>query len=333
VIVAVGEQRDIIRTALGDITADMLGRTNYHEHLFQVSPLLHGDDLDDETLSGEEAQLLRESGFDTMVNATPIGLSRRPEAVARISEKTGLGVVMTTGTHREAHYAQDHWLRRSNVDVLSDMFIRDLTEAMPVDDTADSQQSASRHSGEPIRAGVLKAGIDYWSISPFEHRTLEAVARAHAHTGAPVMIHVEFCTATHEVLTLLESFGVSPHRVCLAHADRTIDPDLHVSLIERGTFLGYDGMARWKNHSDHALIDLTASVMEKAGPSQILLGGDVARRSRYVAYGGMPGLGYLGQAYIPRLTQRVGSEAVDAMVGKNAARWLTWQQSRDSLSH
>jgi len=326
-MMAASDNMAIIRTVLGDISPEMLGPTNYHEHLFQVSPLLPDDDLDDEKLSGEEAKLLRDSGFDTVVNATPIGLSRQPEAVARISEKTELRVIMTTGAHREAHYAHDHWLRHGSVDVLSERFIRDLTEAMPVDDTVHHQPQATRPSGEPIRAGLLKAGIGYWSISAFEHRTLEAVAHAHTHTGAPVMIHVEFCTATHEVLTLLESLGVSPARVCLAHADRTIDPDLHASLIERGAFLGYDGMARWKNHSDHALIDLTASVVEKAGSSQILLGGDVARRSRYVAYGGMPGLGYLGNAYLPRLRERVGNEAVDFMIGSNAARWLTWKKS------
>lgn len=314
----------IIRTVLGDISPDALGRTNYHEHLFQVSPLLPGDDLDDEMLSGEEAQSLRDSGFDAMVNATPIGLSRQPEAVARISQQKGLQVIMTTGRHREAHYAADHWLRDTGVDGLTKMFVRDLTEAMPTNDTAGSPPAATLNSGEPIRAGVLKAGIDYWSISAFEHRTLEAVAHAHKHTGAPIMIHVEMCTATHEVLTLLESFGVSPHRVCLAHADRTIDPDLHTSLIERGAFLGYDGMARWKNHSDHTLIDLTSSVIDSAGVSRILLGGDVARRSRYVAYGGMPGLEYLGSRYLPRLRQRVGDEAVEAMVGDNAKRWLTW---------
>ena len=32
----------MVRTVLGDVAADRLGRTNYHEHLFQVSPLLIG---------------------------------------------------------------------------------------------------------------------------------------------------------------------------------------------------------------------------------------------------------------------------------------------------
>ena len=35
----------MIRTVLGDIDPTTLGPTNYHEHLFQVSPLLRGDEL------------------------------------------------------------------------------------------------------------------------------------------------------------------------------------------------------------------------------------------------------------------------------------------------
>src|SRR5690606_29546269 len=40
-----------IRTVLGDVAPAELGATNYHEHLFQISPLLPGDELDDEDAS------------------------------------------------------------------------------------------------------------------------------------------------------------------------------------------------------------------------------------------------------------------------------------------
>jgi 5-phospho-D-xylono-1,4-lactonase len=35
----------VIRTVLGDIRAEELGATHNHEHAFQVSPLLPGDEL------------------------------------------------------------------------------------------------------------------------------------------------------------------------------------------------------------------------------------------------------------------------------------------------
>ncbi len=63
--------------------------------------------------------------------------------------------------------------------------------------------------------------------------------------------------------------------------------------------------------------------MVDAGAGEhILLGGDVARRTRYVAYGGMPGLAYLGDRYLPRLRDRLGADAVRLMTVDNPARAL-----------
>ena len=73
-----------VRTVLGDIAPEELGATDYHEHLVQVTPLLPGDDLDDERAKSAEAGLLVASGFQAMIDATPTGLGRDPAAVARI---------------------------------------------------------------------------------------------------------------------------------------------------------------------------------------------------------------------------------------------------------
>ena len=68
-----------VRTTAGDVDPSGLGRIDCHEHLFQVSPLLAGDELTDEAASTAEAALLLASGFETMVDATPIvTLMRRP---------------------------------------------------------------------------------------------------------------------------------------------------------------------------------------------------------------------------------------------------------------
>lgn len=317
----------VVRTVLGDVDPAMLGRVDYHEHLFQVSPLLPGDELDDEDMSREEAGLLEASGFETMVDATPFGLARDPAALARISAETGLQVVATTGRHREAHYGSDHPMQAWTTEGLASLFIRDITRGMPAADTAVFEAPdaplAETPEGSPVCAGMLKGGVDYWRISPFERTTLLAVAAAHRATGAPVMVHLEFCTAAHEVLELLAGEGVASDRVVLAHADRDPDSGLHVSLAERGAYLGYDGFARPRTRSDAELLRLTATVVERGAGDRVLLGGDVARRSRYIAYGGMPGLAYLGERYVPRLRGLVGDDAVDRMLVANPARLLT----------
>lgn len=316
----------VVRTVLGDVAAADLGRVNYHEHLFQVSPLLPGDELDDERASGAEAALLKGSGFEAMVDATPFGLGRDPAALARISAATGLAVVATTGRHREAHYGDDHPMQVWGAERLAALFTADVASGMLVDDAQVFEMPevpvARTPEGAPVRAGMLKGGIGYWSISPFERATLDALAAAHRATCAPIMVHLEFCTAAHEVLDLLAGQGVASDRVVLAHADRDPDAGLHASLAERGAYLGYDGFARPRTRSDAELLALTASVISGGGGDRILLGGDVARRTRYIAYGGMPGLAYLGERYLPRLRALVGDAAVDRMLIDNPARLL-----------
>ncbi|MDQ1514077.1 MAG: 5-phospho-D-xylono,4-lactonase [Microbacteriaceae bacterium] len=310
-----------VRTALGDIDASTLGRTDYHDHLLQVTPLLPGDELDDERLSGMEATRLADSGFDAMVDATPTGLGRNPVAVARISADAALRVVLTTGAHREEHYGSDHWLLGLSAKQLAEAFLTDVRDALPVRD-GFARAEPAEHDGQPVRAGLLKAGIGYWRISMFERRVLAAVAEVHRETGAPVMVHTEYATAAFEVLELLADGGVPADAVVLAHVDRNPDPVLHADLAAAGAYLGYDTFARAREQTDSTLVACAARAVELGAGKRILLGGDVARRSRYLAYGGMPGLEYLGRRVVPRVAAAVGEDVLRDLLVANPARLL-----------
>lgn len=310
-----------IRTVLGDIDAEELGRTDYHEHLFQVSPLLRGDELVDEQVSLREAGLLAAAGIAAMVDATPIGLGRLPEATARISAATGLAVVATTGCHRSAHYSEAGWVLELDAAGLAARMVGDISSGMPARDDAGAD-SLARHLGAPIRAGMLKVGIDYWRVDAFARRVLEAVGAAHEATNAPVMVHLEHGSAAFEVLAALADVGVAPSAVVLAHVDRNPDPGLHAELAAAGAYLGYDGPARHREHPDSVVLDCLATSVALGAGDRILLGGDVARSSRYAAAGGMPGLAYLPERFLPRLGALLGTGATERILVDNPRRLL-----------
>src|SRR5699024_10478225 len=230
----------IIRTVTGDLAPADLGATDYHEHLFQVTPLLAGEELDEEMASSSEAVALHRSGAGAMVEATPIGLGRDPAAVARIAQQTGLHA----------------------------RFRREVLEGV---------------DGAEARAGLVKAGVGLWSIGPFEQRALAAAGRLSAELGLGVMVHLEHATAAHEVLDLLATHGCPADRVALAHVDRNPDPVLHADLASRGAYLGYDGAGRYQYWPESVLIDCLAATIEAGAGERVLLGGDVARRSRSAA--------------------------------------------------
>ena len=310
----------LVRTVLGDIDPSQLGPTDYHEHLFQTTPLLPNDQLDDERASTAEALSLRQAGAIAMVEATPTGLGRRPSAVARAAVASGLHVIHTSGAHREAHYRTTHPLLREDRKDLRSRFIRDLFVGM----TDDNGDLALAPDGSPVLAGLLKIGIGYWSMTDFERRVTEVVGEISGESGLPVMVHLENGSAAHEILDLLGEHGCPPQRVALAHIDRNPDPGLMLELTARGALLGFDGPARHQRWPDSTLLECISAVVTGGGGGNILLGGDVARRSRYLAYGGMPGLRYLFDRFVPRLRNEVGDQITDQILIDNPARWLAW---------
>lgn len=303
----------VVRTVLGDLDPAALGRTDYHEHLFQASPLLPGDDLDDAAASRRETELLRDSGFDALVDLTPLGLGRNPCGVAEISRATGVHVVAATGVHRHQQYPEGHPVHEWGTETLVDMFVTELEDGFRADPFGGSELL-------DIRAGVIKVGLGYWQITPFEERVLAAAGEAHRRTGAPIVCHLELGTAAWEAADLLERRGASRDKVVLAHIDRNPDPGLHVDLAASGVYLGYDGAARAKYWPDSTLVDCLVKVAERGGGDRLLLGGDVARRTSFTAYGGMPGMAYLGHRFVPRVRAAGGEALVEALLVTNPAR-------------
>ena len=307
-----------VRTVTGDLAPGQLGRTDYHEHLFQASPLVAGDELDDLELSARETSELHAAGIETLVDLTPIGLGRNPAGLREISARTGMQIVAATGVHREAHYPAGHWVRALDEAALAKRFEHELRDGI----AAADQSAETASSG--VRAGVIKVGIGYWSISPFERRVLAATGAAHRATGAPVVCHLEMGTAGFEAASVLEAAGVRRDKLVLAHVDRNPDPGLHLELAASGVYLGYDGAGRAKYWPDSTLIDCLVAVAAGGGSDRLLLGGDVARRSSFTAYGGLPGMAYLPRRFVPRLQAAGGEELVGTVLVDNPARAFSW---------
>ena len=319
-----------IRTVLGDIDPAALGPTDYHEHLFHASPLLLGEDLDDEDASEREFTDFLGSGFAGIVDATPIGLGRNPAALARIAARTGGGIVAATGRHRDAHYPDPGWLDKRDGEAV---FVRELTVGVAADDTqyaTTDEPPLAVVDGRPVRAGIVKLGIDYWRITARERAALEAAAGAHRQTGAPLMVHTERASAALEILDLVGGQGVAASRVILAHVDRNPDPGLHAELAAAGAYLGYDGAARLKDWPESVVIDCLARLVEAGHADRVLFGGDVARRSSFRSYGGLPGLAYLGTRFVPRVGARLGEDIVRTILVDNPRRVLPWRRSEPS---
>ena len=137
----------------------------------------------------------------------------------------------------------------------------------------------------------------------------------------------------HQQIELLRRHGVSPAHVVLSHVDRNPDWMLHRDLAQTGAFLEYDGPSRIKYLPESAVMDLISKMFELGLGSQILLGGDTARRSYWKANGGSTGIAYILERFIPRLRKEgFPAQAIDAMLVGNPARAFAFRDDRKSTS-
>jgi phosphotriesterase-related protein len=318
----------IVRTVLGDIDPSVLGRTNAHEHLFIRDGLiliLEPDfRLDSEANAVSEVTDFRAYGGQAIVDTSPLGVGRDPEGLVNVSRATGVHVIAATGFHKPRYYLDSHWRNRLTAEQIAQLFVEEINAGMD----AYGFEAPFRKPAS-ARAGVIKAASEYQNFTPATRTGFEAAALAHLETGAPILTHTEMGTMAPQQLELLAKHGASPAHVVLSHMDRNPDWKLHRDLAQMGAFLEYDGPGRIKYLPENAVMDLISKMFELGLGSQILLGGDTARRSYWKANGGSTGMAYIFEQFIPRLRKEgFPAQQIDAILVDNPARAFAFRQDR-----
>ena len=200
-----GDNVGLVQTVLGAVHPDDLGVTLTHEHLLidlafhreppseaflreiyyrpvtleTVGYLKHygyanRDDaqlLDIGTAIGEIG-LYKQHGGGSVVDATSIGISRDPVALARIARATGLNIIMGSSYYVGASHPAD--MSERTEDEIFEKIVEDVTVGV---------------DGTGIRSGIIgEVGCNF-PLSDNERKVVRASGRAQAATGAPLLIH------------------------------------------------------------------------------------------------------------------------------------------------
>lgn len=315
-----------VLSVLGPVEVDgpQWGPVDAHEHLLmdgglipEKFPELHLADLE---ACVREVGDVAAAGGRVVIEATPIGLGRRPDGLAEVARRTGVVIVAATGFHKGAYYQRSHWLRTASTDRLRDLMVADLTEGI---DAAD--YSAPWVERTAVRAGVVKVATEHHAISGVQRRVLAAAAEAHLATGAPITTHAEAGTHGVQQVELLTAAGVPAGAISVGHVDKDPDPGYHAELAATGAFLVFTNPGRTKYGPDSLWIDLLARLVERGHTDRLLVGGDMAPRAMWRAYGGGPGIGWLFSGFHARLRAELGVEVARAITVRNPAAAFAWR--------
>jgi phosphotriesterase-related protein len=316
-------ERALINTTLGSLPAESLGRVNAHEHIILEGGYTTVSEpdfkLDSVEKAVQEVKIWQAAGGGAILDAQPFGCGRNVDKLVAVSQASAIPIIVTTGFQHRKFYLPDHWQYRYPNETIYDLLFAECSEG--VDSNSYDGPVVRRSS---VRAGALKVAGDYNYLHPNMVRMIGIVGRVHQVTGLPVFCHTETGTATDLLLDALEAAGVAPQRVMISHIDRNPDPWLHKRLAGRGAYLQYDSPSRAKYLPDSAAAGLMRTLFDAGLGDRLLLGGDLARRSYWRAYGGGPGLDYLLTTFTQRLCDEGFTEAELDMVWRhNPARWLT----------
>ncbi len=315
-----------VETTLGPLSVEQLGRINAHDHVIVDGGLtvIKEPDfrLDSVDKAVEELGAWKVAGGGAIVDAMPGGAGRNVEKLIAVSRAANVPIIVPTGFHRSYYYLPDHWQHRYAEEAIAELTIAECAEGVDVNNYDGPMVRRSS-----VKAGLFKVAGDYQTIHPTTQKLIRVAGRVHQATGVPVLVHTEMGTAAEPLLDLLQAAGVSPQRVLLSHVDRNPDFELHRRLARRGAMLEYDTPGRIKYQPENIGIDLMRRMFEAGWGGHVTLGGDMARRSYWRAYGGGPGFDYLLAVFTPRLRREGFSDTeVDQLWHQNPARWLAGEE-------
>ena len=334
-----------IRTVKGTIDPGDLGVTLMHEHLFidarkanlpdpyvpatelrfweakvdmsnillarERMPIVDNYLLIDEEVAVEEVLEFRKYGGKTVVDVTSVGLRRDPLALRRVSEATGLHIIMGSSWYRDLFY---------DVSVRT---VEDLTEEVVRDITVGVGETG-------IRSGIIgEVGVEGGPLSDSEIKKSRAAARASRATGVAISFHragVE--REKHQILDVVAEEGADLTRVILGHSDLiSRDIPLLIELLERGVYIQFDWLGRveaplgptWT----HAVALAVPKLLDAGYEDRILLSQDTAYKAHLKRYGGT-GYSFVLESFLPHLkTVGVSEAQINKLMVENPMRVLT----------
>ena len=299
-----------VMTVRGAVDTSTLGVTLPHEHVFLNLMLEYKKEgvLNDETLARHELAQLDEFGCRTIVDLTSLELDRDPIALRRMSEVTGITIVMGCGHYRDPYINRDY-LDRKGIDGLSTDLIHEIHHGY--EDTG-------------IRPGIIgEVGSNHRWISASEERALRVAGRAQIATGLTIMTHAARWPLGIPQLAILREMGVDPRHVVIGHCDMVPSPAYHEAIAAQGSFVEFDTIRGENEYATSSRVEWVMNLVRKGHLEQILLSHDICLTSLYTAFGGV-GYTYLFREFVPRLRAAgLDDGEIETLLVANPARMLT----------
>lgn len=273
--------------------------------------------LDNEAVAVEELNFFRRAGGNTVVDASLPGIGRDPEAYVRISEKTGLNIIMGTGFYVGATHPKE--FDSMTDEEIAELMVKELEEGV--------NGVCAGYIGE---IGVSEIFDDK------ERRVLRAAAIAQKKTGVAINVHINpWTTNGIEAADILLERGVPAEKICISHIDVENREDYIYALLKKGVYVEFDNFGkeyyirREVRNSGYGLfvhdtdrVTLLKKMIDDGYLKQILLSCDLCLKQLMHRFGGW-GYDHVLTNIVPMMEDEgITEEQIKTLLVSNPADWL-----------
>lgn len=301
----------MINSVLGPIEVEKLGVTLPHEHIFidmrhcvqktgkeppifyeKISLENRGEVfsdpyaiLDNAVLESDlcferavkEMEYFKSYGGVSVVDCTLDEIGRDPVALKRLSERTGVNIILGCGHYYDrAHFP---YVKEATAEELCREIITDLTVGI-------------RNTG--IRSGVIGEIGTSDVMTENEIKSLHAAGMAGKETNRPIHVHTGLYSENGErIVKILTGEGVAPEKICIDHVDVLLRRDYIKRLLSLGVYVEFDDFGKefYVNRAnrfayDLERIELLSELIREGYGDRILITNDICLKTMYRSFGG-----------------------------------------------
>ena len=315
----------IVRTVLGDVDPSVLGVTLGHEHLMTHPPASVTDAdlvMDDAEAATRELESFKRAGGGALVEMTTVDYGRDAAELEQVSRASGVHVIAATGFNK-GKFAEAMTAGASVEDIERWMTDEVTVGVRPFGPPGPRAERSS------ARAGLVKASSSLNAASPNERKVFEAACAVHGRTGVPIGTHTEKGTWALEQVAVFLGHRVDPGKVLIGHLDLKPDLPYLLEVAASGVNLGLDQFGKEKYLPDEERVRLIVRLCEAGHARQLILSGDMARKTYFKSHGGGPGLEHIPTRVRAMLEQAgLGRDTIHDILIHNPRRWLGFRPGR-----
>lgn len=336
-------------TVTGPVPVEQLGITLVHEHIMvdgpvwfvepdesarqlrdvpvdkslyeqlRINPYANKDNVSmlDEGVAIDELKIFKDLGGGTAVDVSCRGIGPFPEKLKRVSEGSGVNIIMGTGYYYEASHPPE--VKAMTISQLVDQMVEDITVGV---------------NGTGIKAGIIgEVGVS-WDFTDDEIKCLRAAVQASLQTKVPLSIHQpSFYRMANRVVDIVGEEGGDLRHTIIDHMCASgKDLDYQLSILESGVFIEYDligsdlyypSIGTGQPTDDENAVHLKR-LIDAGYVKQLLLSHDIFIKICLKAYGGR-GYGHILKNFVPMLKEiGVTDRQIHTMLVENPQRLYTY---------